>query len=499
MPPSAAESIKESVAGLTSNLAKKLHLSNGNTHTNGTTHETSNGTSNGHAKSETGIHPLDPLNADEISAAVAALRAAYPPESPIHFKAVTLDEPPKALLVPYLEAEHKGSPLPIVPRTAYVLYLLQNTHKTFEAIVDLGTGKLVSNAEIPADCHAAADTSELVTIEEIVLSSPEVKKELERLNLPAGAVVACDPWTYGSDGDDDQTRKWQCYMYLRDPSHNHPESNHYAIPLDFSPRIDDATKKVDKIIRLPLFDSFDTTPRTDYQVPKGNEYHHDLTGTPRTGLKPYNVVQPEGPSYAIDGNVVEWQKWRFRVGFNYREGLTLHDIRYDGRSVFYRLSLSDMFVPYADPRPPYHRKSAFDFGDVGAGVTANNLKLGCDCLGVIKVRLDLSSSDNSTLTDMFPTTMASQSRWRMPSVCMSKMVELAGNTPTTAPMLQLLLVHEFLLCKISLPLQTTNMPLYDSRSLRETNFRHGNLVKPRIFILKSGQPVFCPPNPFTNP
>lgn len=384
-PPSATESIKDSVNGITSAVAKKLNF--GSKTTNGTAHATNgtatNGT-NGHIKSEISLHPLDPLTPDEITAASAAIRAAYPADSPIHFKAVTLDEPAKSSVVAFLEAEHKRSPLPVVPRQAYVLYTMTNTNKTFEAIVDLDSGKLASNAQIPGDAQPAADTFELVEIEEIALSSPEVKKELERLKLPKGAIVACDPWTYGSDGDDDTTRKWQCYMYLRDPSHNHPESNHYAIPLDFSPRIDHATKKVDRIIRLPLFDSFDTTSPTDYEVPKGNEYHHDLAGSKRTGLKPYNVVQPEGPSYSIDGNVVEWQKWRFRVGFNYREGLTLHDVRYDGRSVFYRLSLSDMFVPYGDPRAPYHRKSAFDFGDVGAGITANNLKLGCDCLGVIK-------------------------------------------------------------------------------------------------------------------
>ncbi len=42
-----------------------------------------------------------------------------------------------------------------------------------------------------------------------------------------------------------------------------------------------------------------------------------------------------------------------------------------------------MSIPYADPRHPFHKKAAFDLGDVGAGVTANNLKLGCDCLGSI--------------------------------------------------------------------------------------------------------------------
>lgn len=42
-----------------------------------------------------------------------------------------------------------------------------------------------------------------------------------------------------------------------------------------------------------------------------------------------------------------------------------------------------MNIPYADPRPPFHKKAAFDLGDAGAGIMANNLKLGCDCLGSI--------------------------------------------------------------------------------------------------------------------
>lgn len=33
-----------------------------------------------------------------------------------------------------------------------------------------------------------------------------------------------------------------------------------------------------------------------------------------------------------------------------------------------------MFVPYGDPRNPIYRKAAFDLGNVGAGVTANNLQ-----------------------------------------------------------------------------------------------------------------------------
>lgn len=58
--------------------------------------------------------------------------------------------------------------------------------------------------------------------------------------------------------------------------------------------------------------------------------------------------------------------------------MVLHDVTFDGRPVFYRLSLSEMFVPYGDPRDPLHRKGAFDLGNVGAGVTANDLSRECE-------------------------------------------------------------------------------------------------------------------------
>jgi Cu2+-containing amine oxidase len=107
----------------------------------------------------------------------------------------------------------------------------------------------------------------------------------------------------------------------------------------------------------------------------------------RKDFKPICISQPYGVSFSItpeDLEVVSWQKWRFRLTFNYREGPVLRDVRYDGRPVFYRLALAEMTVPYGDPRSPYHRKSAYDLGECGAGATANNLALGCDCLGVIK-------------------------------------------------------------------------------------------------------------------
>src|SRR5205814_3725325 len=85
---------------------------------------------------------------------------------------------------------------------------------------------------------------------------------------------------------------------------------------------------------------------------------------------------------------VRWQKWSLVLGFNAREGLTLHNIRYNDqgrdRSVLYRASLTEMVVPSGDPGPTQRRKNAFDVGEYGMGMCANSLELGCDCLGLIK-------------------------------------------------------------------------------------------------------------------
>ena len=108
----------------------------------------------------------------------------------------------------------------------------------------------------------------------------------------------------------------------------------------------------------------------------------------RRDIKPLEITQPEGPSFTVDGYLVAWQNWKFVIGFNAREGLTLHHLRYrDGnedRSILYRASLTEMVVPYGHPGGGHFRKNAFDVGEYGIGVLANSLTLGCDCLGAIR-------------------------------------------------------------------------------------------------------------------
>ncbi|PHH71386.1 hypothetical protein CDD80_5312 [Ophiocordyceps camponoti-rufipedis] len=183
-----------------------------------------------------------------------------------------------------------------------------------------------------------------------------------------------------------RTRR-MCWFYMR--LAQDADANYYAYPLDLVAQISDDLR-VSSVHHLPTSEHdrlrsrarpFD---RRRLHQPAHSEYHPNLRPSPARTLLPYRVLQPEGSSVRVGpGGLLTWDSWRLRVGFNYREGMTLHDVRFRGRSLFYRLSLAELFVPYADPRPVFQRKAALDLGNDGAGVNANRLRPGCDCLGVV--------------------------------------------------------------------------------------------------------------------
>lgn len=228
---------------------------------------------------------------------------------------------------------------------------------------------------------------------DICMASPLFQEAISKFKLPEGFKVEIDPWPHGGREPGETTPRYiHGLCFAKDARNGNPDSNHYPYPIPIIPLLDVHKGEVVKIEKAATGGtedgiSYDTHSPNVVDHCKPGEYVPELLTDVdfRTDIKPLNVVQPDGPSFKVsDESLVEWQKWRFRVGFNQREGATIHDVHYDGRSVFYRLSLSEMTVPYGDPRPPFQQKQAFDFGDGGAGRAANNLALGCDCLGVIK-------------------------------------------------------------------------------------------------------------------
>ena len=119
---------------------------------------------------------------------------------------------------------------------------------------------------------------------------------------------------------------------MRDPLNpTFADSNHYALPLPISPVYSVVESKIIRIDIVPTGNDNTVKPVTPYEIKPPNEYtseHQQL----RTDLKPLNVVQPEGAGFTFSkigetGEVIEWQKWFFRVGFNAREGMILYDVR----------------------------------------------------------------------------------------------------------------------------------------------------------------------------
>lgn len=72
-------------------------------------------------------HPLGPLSGAEISHSSALIRSQWPEGTKFQFKIVTLLEPPKTELVPYLAAEKAGQTPKPIDRKSQVVYYLRNT------------------------------------------------------------------------------------------------------------------------------------------------------------------------------------------------------------------------------------------------------------------------------------------------------------------------------------------------------------------------------------
>lgn len=331
-------------------------------------------------------HPFLSLQPDEVLFTSQTIRSKCTGKDLI-FRSIGIKEPSRAQCVDFIQG--KG---PAPARQTYVSYQIKGEPAVFEDIIELASGETFKSRDLGAATFPPATNFDMHRLEDVVMNDPLVQAEIARLKLPEGAVVQPEPWPYGTDSAIPEKRQYQVWMFLKslDPkAREHPSSNHFAHPLDFSVVVDDLTMKVIRIDRLPMGPDEinvdeEAASKRSWQPNPDVEYASDLQPELRDDLKPINILQPEGVSFRVENETVEWQKWRFHVDFNWREGVVLRDVTYDSRPIFYRLSLAEMTVPYGDPRVPYHRKSAYDLGEGGAGCTSNDLELGCDCLGAVR-------------------------------------------------------------------------------------------------------------------
>ena len=329
------------------------------------------------------LHPLDPLCADEIRRAVAILRANGHGTPDARFVAVDLHEPDKATV-----AAHR--PGAAFPREAFIVALEPREHMTYEGVVSLTDEAVRSWRPVP-EVRASLTTGEYLTCERLVRADREFREGLQRRGIEHPDQVLVEPWGIGTfTREEDAGRRlvWTLCFYRADPG-----DNPYAKPihgLHAVVDVDDMTVvRVEDLGIVPL--------------PPGTGDYTSAAAGRRDDLKPIEIRQPAGVSFDIDGWEIRWQKWRLRLGFNAREGLVLHTVGYedDGRvrPVLNRASITELVIPYADPRPYQGWRNAFDIGEYGIGILANSLELGCDCLGEIRyLDVDLAGDNGEPYT-----------------------------------------------------------------------------------------------------
>ena len=326
------------------------------------------------------FHPLEPLTAAEVTQAVTLLRnlAVFTPKTRII--SIALREPDKSAIYAWPAT---GAP----EREADAVLFDNGLNTAYAVALNLAQNKVTAQASAPAGSQPTLSIDEQVECEQVVLTSDEFRAALERqYGITDTSLVMVDIWSAGNYGsEEDNTRRLtRPLCFLRSDA----TDNGYARPIEgIRPVVD---LNLMQVIRVEEYGHWPLPPQA------GN-YAVDRVPNQRTDIKPLVITQPEGPSFSMDGNSIAWQKWDIVIGFNAREGLTLHDIRYTDkgkkRPILYRASLTEMVVPYGDPQPQQVRKNAFDVGEYGMGMCANSLRLGCDCLGYIQY-LDAHMTDS---------------------------------------------------------------------------------------------------------
>ncbi len=315
------------------------------------------------------LHPLAPLQATEIETAVRILRSKDL-SATTRFISVCLKEPSKEQVRQDVAAQK------VSQRQIFAVLYDGARREVYEAVADLQTEQITS-WQVVTGVQPTLSTDEQAECEQAVLNSTLFQEAVKEYGITDTSLVMVDIWSAGYYGHEEEKamRLTRPLCFLRADA----TDNGYARPIEgLRPVVNIDTMQVIRVENLgylPL-------------PPEAGNYAADRMTSFRTDIKPLEIIQPEGPSFEVNGYEVSWQKWNFVIGFNPREGLTLHDLSYqdngEKRSILYRTSLSEMVVPYGDPTETQNRKNAFDTGEYGMGTCANSLELGCDCLGYIK-------------------------------------------------------------------------------------------------------------------
>jgi primary-amine oxidase len=313
-------------------------------------------------------HPLSPLGVSEIDSFREILTAQGLVSDSIRFAYVALVEPDKAEVRAGRSVDRRMSALLVDLATA----------ATREVVVNVSAGEIEVDRVIGAvDGHGPTFDEDFELGDEIVKADAGWVAALATRGITDLENVRTVALSAGSFDFPDEvgirvTRVLAFYS-------QYPTDSVWAHPIDgVVAHVDLTNRRVLRIVQTDV---------THVPEESGDYLDPAVRGPERTTLKPIEITQPDGVSFTIVDNVLSWENWSVRLGFNGREGLTLHNLAIEdggtSRSVIDRASISEMVVPYGDPTPTHNWQNYFDVGEYQFGRLANSLELGCDCVGDI--------------------------------------------------------------------------------------------------------------------
>ncbi|MFK4759423.1 primary-amine oxidase [Microbacterium sp. ZW T5_45] len=322
--------------------------------------------------------PYATLSADELQRVAEILRANDALDEAHRIAYIGLDEPDRAEVAAGRD----------VPRRARVQLLDVGSGRARALSVDLGTGTLASDVDIDPDLDGQVPLlqEEHGIIRELIGADQRWAAALAARGIDDPSTVALaglSAGRYPIEGE--QGRRLARVLGHHQPT---PQTMPWAHPIDgLVAYVDLASRSVLDVIDTGVMPIPQETG--DYHVP-------GTFGPERTTQKPIVIRQPEGPSFSFDGDVISWEKWSLRIGYDMREGLILHGIGFEDddrvRPIVHRASIAEMLVPYGDPGPVRFWQNYFDTGEYLLGRLVNSLELGCDCVGDITY-LDVPIAD----------------------------------------------------------------------------------------------------------
>ena len=246
-------------------------------------------------------HPLDPCTADELTTAVATLRAAGRLSERSFFSAGWAAEPSRADV-----ARHEAGEA--VDRRIRLIGHDREQGQSFEADVSLDA-EAVASFRWVEDGQAPIAMDDVMQVIFSLIEHPDWIAALEARGITDFEKVHVEPWLAGIHPPHMPTgRVIRAIAFL----HEHPEDNYYARPVEGPDGVHRHRRRRDHR----------RGPRGRADADGGRRVRGPIRRPTCAPTSSHSTSsQPEGPSFEVDGNVITWQRWHMRVSVNPIEGL----------------------------------------------------------------------------------------------------------------------------------------------------------------------------------